>query len=91
MNKLQERLFAINTRKAEIRAAIEANTVENMDETETELRNLNTELEGLEKRMKIIDTITIEKPEDNKMENRTFTVESPEYRSAYLKKLMNKK
>lgn len=91
MNKLQERLFAINTRKAELRTAIEANTAEDMDATETELRTLNTELEGIEKRMKLIDTITtttIDKPEDNKMENRTFTLDDKEYRSAFLKTLM---
>lgn len=93
MNKLQERLFEINTRKAAIRADIEANKIENMDATETELRNLNTELEGIEKRMKIVgdlSAITINKPEENNnMETRTFTAEDKEYRSAYLKNLMN--
>ncbi len=89
MNKLQERLFEINNRKTEIRTLIEENKVEDMESIEKELRDLNTEFETIEKRMKIVDTITITKPEDNKfMEDKDFTVESKEYRSAYLKNLM---
>jgi HK97 family phage major capsid protein len=88
MNKLQERMFEINTRKAEIRKDIETNKEKvDINKYETELRNLNAELDDLQKRMKLADGITIEKPkDDDKMEN-NYTVDSKEYRSAFLKKL----
>lgn len=89
MNKLQERMFAINARKAEIRSDIEANK-EGIDlkALETELNNLNTEFSDIEKRMKLADTITIDKPKDSDIEMKdNYTVNSKEYRSAFLKKL----
>ncbi|MDD4698936.1 MAG: phage major capsid protein [Oscillospiraceae bacterium] len=88
MNKLTERIFEINKRKAELREAIENNTVENLEEVETELRGLDTEIQGIEKRMKMLDTITIDKPKDGNMESNNYDAGSVEYRSAYLKKLM---
>jgi len=89
MDKNTERLFEINKRKAEIRGLIEGNKVENLDEIEAELRGLDTEYASIEKRMKLIDGIVIEKPEGEKrnMETREFTIESAEYRNAFLNKL----
>lgn len=88
MNKLQERMFEINTRKAEIRKDIETNKEKiDLNKYETELRNLNTELEDIQKRMKLADGITIEKPKDDDEMKDNFTVDSKEYRSAFLKKL----
>ena len=90
MNKLQERMFAINTRKAEIRKDIETNKEKvDLDKYEKELRALNAELEDIQKRMKLADGITIEKPkekDDNEMRD-NFTRDSKEYRNAFLKKL----
>jgi HK97 family phage major capsid protein len=75
MNKLTERMFEINNRKAEIRSDIE-NKKEGIDlnALETELNSLNTEFSDIEKRMKLTDSIKIEKPdekENDNMENRT--------------------
>ena len=74
MNKLQERMFDINNRKAEIRSQVETNAEGiDLDALTTELKNLDTEFTGIEKRMKLVDGITIEKPKDNieNMETRT--------------------
>ena len=90
MNKLTERMFEINKRKAEIRSDIEENKKGiNLDDYEKELRNLDTEYQDIEKRMKFVDGITIEKPKDEKrdiMDNK-YTKDSKEYRSAFLKHL----
>lgn len=95
MDKNTERIFEINKRKAEIRQALTDGKVENLEEVETELRDLETESQTIEKRMKMIDGLKdIEKPNNekgnDKMENRTFGIETIEYRNAYLKKLMGK-
>ncbi len=94
MDKNTERLFEINRRKAEIRQALTDGKVENLEEIEQELRDLETESQNIEKRMKLIDGLKdIEKPNEKgneKMKNRTFGVETVEYRNAYLKKLMGK-
>ncbi len=88
MTKLQERMFEINTRKAEIRKDIETNKEKiDIDKYEKELRDLNTELEDIQKRMKLVDGITIEKPKDGVEMKDNYTVDSKEYRSAFLKKL----
>ncbi|MBR0599043.1 phage major capsid protein [Sinanaerobacter chloroacetimidivorans] len=88
MDKNTERLFEINKRKAEIRSLIEENKAENLDEIEAELRSLDTEYANIEQRMKLIDGIVVKKPEgDKSMETREFTIESAEYRSAFLNKL----
>lgn len=74
MNKLTERMFAINTRKAEIRNQVETNAEGiDLESLTSELRSLDTEFSGIEERMKFVDGITIAKPEgDNiEMENRT--------------------
>lgn len=89
MDKNTERLFEINKRKAEIRGLIEENKVENLDDIEAELRGLDTEYASIEKRMRIVDGIVIEKPEGEKrnMEIEKTGAGSPEYRSAFLRKL----
>lgn len=93
ISEIQARLAAINT---ELDSADEARYAE----LETESRNLLDELEGLKKtaqdrqqlRSKIaaglVTGTTIEKKEEETpMEMRTFTLESEEYRSAFLKHL----
>ena len=94
MNKLQERMFDINKRKAEIRSQVEANAEGiDLDALTTELKNLDTEFTGIEKRMKLVDGITIEKPKEeiNNMEDKTYTRDSKEYRSAFLKHIQGVK
>lgn len=94
MNKLTERMFDINKRKAEIRSDIESNKEGiDLDAYEKELRDLNTEYQGIEKRMKLVDGITIEKPKEeiNNMEDKTYTRDSKEYRSAFLKHIQGVK
>ena len=94
MNKLTERIFDINKRKAEIRSQVEANAEGiDLDALTTELKNLDTEFTGIEKRMKLVDGITIEKPKEeiNNMEDKTYTRDSKEYRSAFLKHLQGVK
>lgn len=94
MNKFTERMFEINKRKAAIRSDIE-NKKEgiDLDAYEGELRSLNTEFSDIEKRMKLMDNITIEKPneKENKNMNNEFTRDSKEYRSAFLKHIQGAK
>ena len=95
MNTIETRKYEIANRKVEIRSLLNSNEEVNLDEIETELRNLDTELADLEKRSAIVGNLnTIEKPEmrkDNNMnENITYGVDSAEYRSAFLKKLQGK-
>ena len=93
---LNQRLEEINARKAEMRSLIDAEG--------TDLNALNEELEQLKKeeaelREKVnlaekmkADTIVVEeRKDDKKMENKVFTVESQEYRNAFLKDLMGQK
>lgn len=93
---LQKRLDEINARKIEMRGLIDAEG--------TDLKALNEELEALkteetELRSKIelaekmkTETIKVEERKvETKMEEKLFTVESQEYRSAYLKELMGQK
>ena len=96
MNKLTERMFEINKRKAEIRSNLEANKEGiDIDALTTELNNLNTEFSDIEKRMKLTDSITITKPEErkdnNNMDNNTYAIDSAEYRDAFCNKLLGKK
>ena len=66
MNKFTNRIFEINNRKKEIRSDIEFNKeCIDLDAYEKELRDLDTEYHDIEKRMKMVDGITIEKPKDN--------------------------
>ena len=95
MNKLTERIFNINKRKQEIRSQIEANAEGlDLDALELELRSLDTEFTSIEKRMKTLDSITIPKPEERGNEimelNKDNILETPEYRTAWLKKMQGK-
>ena len=91
MDKLTERMFEINKRKAEIRSDIEDKKEGiDFDACEKELRNLDTEFSDIEKRMKLVDQIKIEKPTETEKENRSmdeYTKDSKEYRSAFLMRL----
>lgn len=95
------RLDEINTRMAAIEAEIDGASGEALTALETEVANLTAErqqiLDEINTRQqlraniaagKIDGTIIEEKTkEEPKMENRTFTLESEEYRSAFLKNL----
>lgn len=94
-----DRIAEIQARLAEIDKEIDGTTGEAFDKLETEARNLTAELNGLReeaKRKKEMRSniaaglvgATIEKnEEETPMEKRTFTLESEEYRSAFLKNL----
>ncbi len=93
MNKLTERMFEINNRKAEIRSDIESKKEGiDLDACEKELRNLDTEFSDIEKRMKLVDGIKIDKPTEKRdiMDN-NYTRDSKEYRSAFLKHIQGVK
>ncbi len=95
------RIDEINARLTEIRGLIDAATGEELTALETEVTNLTAErqqiLDEAQTRQQMRDSIaaglipgtTIENhEEDNNMENRTtFTLDSQEYRSAFLKHL----
>jgi HK97 family phage major capsid protein len=94
------RLDEINTRLAAIEAEIDGASGEALTALETEVANLTAErqqiLGEIQTRQQLRKDIAagnvtgtiIEKPkEENKMEERTFTLESEEYRSAFLKNL----
>ena len=99
-----KRIGEINARKAELRKILESDANANLDEIEKELRDLDTEMQGLERRKAIasgINTGSIEGlPVNNPVASRgskepTFTKEnvlsSPEYRTAWAKTLMQRK
>ena len=94
------RIDEINTRLAEIRGLIDTATGEELTALEQEVETLTAERQQIENDAQtrqqlrervaagVVGTVTethIE--EDNNMENRTFTLESEEYRSAFLKNL----
>jgi len=92
----------LETRKAEIREAIEASDAD-LDALETEARSINEEIESrtlaeakkAEIRKAVAEgtanTTIIEKKEENPMEEiRSFGVDSPEYRNAFFKVLQRK-
>lgn len=99
----EKRLKEIETRKLEIRALLEKDDADvNLDELEQELRNLEKEEQDIKRRQQIaagiqagsIDANTIVQP---KTEERTFEgmerdeiLSTPEYRSAYLKRLLGR-
>lgn len=99
-----KRIGEINARKAELRKTLESDANANLDEIEKELRDLDTEMQGLERRKAIasgINTGSIEGlPVNNPVTSRgskepAFTKEnvlsSPEYRTAWAKTLMQRK
>ena len=94
------RIDEINTRLAAIQNEIDGATGDVLTALEQEVESLQAErqqiLDEAQRRQQMRDNIaagnitgTIIEPikEDNKMENRTFTLESEEYRSAFLKNL----
>ena len=94
------RIDEINTRLAAIQNEIDGATGDALTALEQEVESLQAErqqiLDEAQRRQQMRDNIaagnitgTIIEPnkEDNKMENRTFTLESEEYRSAFLKNL----
>lgn len=97
-----ERLNEIEVRLAAIAEEIEADGAD-LDAIETEITSLKEERKvieaQIEKRKALVDDIVNERTakvvktfeqEDNKMEERIFTVDTKEYRDAWLKRLMGK-
>ena len=94
-----DRIAEIQARLAAIDKELDAATGDAFTALETEARNLTNELNGLREEAKrkqemrsniaagITGTITETHKEEKKMEERTFTLESEEYRSAFLKNL----
>ena len=94
-----DRLNDIQTRLAAIEAEIEAATGEALTALESEVAELTAERKQLmgeiETRQQLRQNIAeglvpatiIEKQEETTMENRTFTLDSAEYRSAFLKNM----
>ena len=94
-----DRIAEIQARLAAIDKELDAATGDAFTALETEVRNLTNELNGLREEAKrkqemrsniaagITGTITETHKEEKKMEERTFTLESEEYRSAFLKNL----
>lgn len=101
---MNERMREIEARLAEIRTAVEMPDAD-LDALETESRNLTAEYERLqaqeeetERRNAILQraaergrvTRRFGAPETDGTENRTFAVDSPEYRSAWLRNLQGR-
>lgn len=91
-----KRMHEINARKAELRAMLEGNGEVNLDEIEKELRELDTEYKGLEKRKATIEGINLGTIPATEIPNPvtaraadTFD-QDKEYRSAWLKTLQGK-
>ena len=93
MNEIIKRMTEINARKAELRAMLEGNTEVNLDEIETELRNLDTEFKELEKRKATIDGINMGTIPANEIPNPVASRSDAaadsekEYRSAWLRNI----
>lgn len=96
---MEKRLFEIKKRKEELRSLVSTLSGTELDAAIKELDDMTGEEKSLvqdhEKRSKAmkalsggksVDSIVIEKPVDEP-ENRSFGVDSAEYRSAYLKRL----
>ena len=85
-------LKEINERKVELRSMLESNQNVNIDEIEKELRELDDAQRQIEKRAEIaksinvgkIDAIEFQKPQH---EERSYGLDSKEYRSAFFKTL----
>lgn len=63
MHKILKRMNEIRTRMAEIRAQLEGEGEVNLDELDNELRNLETEYNGLEQRRTMFDRASAGSPE----------------------------
>ena len=93
---IEKRLAEIRARKAEIRSIIEKDDKADMDALEKELRELNEEAEGLERRQNIermlnsgaavANPVSVNNPESRSSEE----VDEKLYRSAWLKTLQGK-
>ena len=94
------RIDEINARLTEIRSLVDSATGADLTALEQEVADLTAERQQIENEAQtrqqmresiaagLVTGTTIENiEEDNKMENRTFTLESEEYRSAFLKHL----
>ena len=92
---IEKRLAEIRARKAEIRSNIEKDDKADMDALEKELRELNEEAEGLERRQNIErmlnnGTAVANPVSVNTPESRSEEVDEKLYRSAWLKSLQGK-
>ena len=92
---IEKRLAEIRARKAEIRSIIEKDDKADMDALEKELRELNEEAEGLERRQNIERMLNsgaaVANPVSvNTPESRSEEVDEKLYRSAWLKTLQGK-
>lgn len=92
-----KRLLEIKKRKAELRASINTLTGEELDKAIDEVQKLSDEESDLEKRLKEAEDVekrgrAIVTPADKQIttEEKNYTPESEEYRSAYLKNLQGK-
>ena len=97
---LEQRMAEINTRKAEIRSLLETDNAADLDALETELRSLDAEAQGIERRRSVMEGIAVGTVETRSMgaaapaipAGKTFDRETvlgtPEYRSAWAKTLM---
>lgn len=103
MNKIEEmNLEEIEARLAEITSEVETRAGEELDVLKNEVIELQArkaELEDIEKRTaiakelekgNIVGETKEERKEEIKMEERTFAIDTVEYRDAYLKSLMGK-
>ena len=93
------RIDEINTRLAAIQGELDNATGDALSALEQEVEQLTAERQAIQDEAQtrqqlraniaagLVTGETIEKQEDEKMENRTFTLDSKEYRSAFLKNL----
>ena len=86
-------LKEINARKVEIRSILESNADCNIDELEKELRELDAQAQAIEKRAELARQIGASEIVANEIvvpqqkEERSFGVDSKEYRSAFFKSI----
>lgn len=91
-----KRMQEINARKAELRSMLEGSGEVDLDAIEKELRDLDTEFKGLEKRKATIDDINagtipaVEIPNPVTARSADTFDQDKEYRSAWLKTLQGK-
>ena len=99
-----KRIAEINARKAELRKLLETDTAADLDAIETELRDLDTEMQGIERRRTIASGISAgtvtgtpvanpvagQRGSQDPVFTRENVLSSPEYRSAWAKTLMRR-
>lgn len=96
------RIDEINTRLAQIQAELETADGDQLTALETETANLLAERQQIQNEAQtrqqlrasvaagLVGTVTEHHEEENNMENRTFTIDSAEYREAYLMHLQGR-